>query len=75
MLRLPEGFEPARLAAVRRRVRERYQKTGDRYVGFGKILRYQFAPDFDHSTDTEGSVIEEDGGRFLLPEVWLALHP
>jgi hypothetical protein len=45
VLRLPDDFEhlsePARLAAVRRRVRERYQKTGGRYSGFGEILRYR----------------------------------
>src|ERR1017187_4557245 len=39
VLRLPDGFEhlsePARLAAVRRRVREHYQKTGGKYIGFG----------------------------------------
>ena len=37
------------------------------------ILRYRYAPDFDHSIvlDTDGSVIEQNGGRFLLGEVWM----
>jgi hypothetical protein len=80
VLRLPEGFEdlsePARLEAVQRRVREHYQQTTGKYIGFGEILRYRYAPDFDHSIvlDTDGNVIEEDGGRFLLPEVWMELH-
>jgi len=74
---LPDGFEhlsePARLAAVRRRIREHCQKTGGKYIGFGQILRYQFASHFDHSIvlDTDGSVIEKNGGRFLLGEVWM----
>ena len=77
VLRLAEGFEhlsdPARLETVRRRVRERYQKTGGKYIGFRQILRYRYAPDFDHSIvlDTDGSVIEQNGGRFLLGEVWM----
>ena len=44
---MPAGFEelsePARLEAVRRRVREHYQKTGGKYIGFGEILRYRYA--------------------------------
>jgi hypothetical protein len=80
VLRLPDGFEhlsePAKLEAVQRRVRELYQKTGGKYIGFGEILRYRYASDFDHSIvlDIDGSVIEENGSRFLLPEVWMELH-
>src|ERR1035437_7835838 len=72
-----EGFEnlsePARLEAVQHRVREHYQKTGGKYIGFGDTLRYRYASDFDHSIvlDIHGNVIEENGGRFLLPEVWM----
>jgi hypothetical protein len=74
-----EGFEnlsePAKLGAIQRRVREHYQKTGGKYIGFGEILRYRYASDFDHSIvlDIDGSVIE-NGGRSLLPEVWMELH-
>jgi hypothetical protein len=80
VLRLPEAFkdlsERARLEAVQRRVREHYQKTGGKYIGFGEILRYRYASDFDHSIvlDIDGNVIEEDGGRFLLQEVWMEPH-
>ena len=37
------------------------------------ILRYRYAPDFDHSIvlDTDGKVIEQNSGRFLLGEVWM----
>jgi len=69
---LPEGFghlsEPARLEAVGRRVRQRYQKTGGKYLGFEEILGYRHAPDFDHSgvLDIHNNVIEENGGRFSL---------
>ena len=45
VLRLPEAFkdlsEPARLEAVQHRVREHYQKTGGKYIGFGDTLRYR----------------------------------
>ena len=80
VLRLPEAFkdlsEPARLEAVQHRVREHYQKTGGKYIGFGEILRYRYATDFDHSIvlDINGNVVEENGGRFLLQEVWMELH-
>ena len=66
---MPAGFEelsgPARLEAVRRRVREHYQKTGGKYIGFGEILRYRYASDFDRSIVLAiyGNVIEENGGR------------
>ena len=79
VLRLPEAFkdlsEPARLEAVQHRIREHYQKTGGKYIGFGEILRYRYASDFDHSIvlDIDGSVIE-NGGRFLLQKVWMELH-
>lgn len=68
--------EPTRLEAVRRRVWEHYQETGGKYIGLGQILRCQFASHFDHSIvlDTDGSVIEKNGGRFLLGEVWMELH-
>ena len=40
-----EGFEnlsePAKLGAIQRRVREHYQKTGGKCIGFGQILRYR----------------------------------
>jgi hypothetical protein len=51
------------------RVREHYQTTGGEIPGFGDILRYRFADTFDPSIflDIDGNVIEEDGGRFLLP--------
>jgi hypothetical protein len=80
VLHLPDAFEqlsePAKLAAVRRRVREHYQKTTGKYVGFGEILRYRYAADFDRSValDVDGRVIEENGGRFLLPESWMELN-
>ena len=79
VLRLPEAFkdlsEPARLEAVQHRVREHYQKTGGKYIGFGEILRYRYASDFGHSIvlDIDGNVIE-NGGRFLLQKVWMELH-
>jgi hypothetical protein len=79
VLRLPEAFkdlsEPARLEAVQHRIREHYQKTGGKYIGFGEILRYRYASDFDHSIvlDIDGGVIE-NGGRFLLQKVWMELH-
>jgi hypothetical protein len=61
VLRLPEAFkdrsEPARLEAVQHRVREHYQKTGGKYIGFGEILRDRYASDFDHSI-----VLDIDGG-------------
>jgi hypothetical protein len=49
---------------------------GGRYEGFGAILRYRYGDTFDHSIvlDSDGNLIEENGGRFLLPEVWLSLH-
>lgn len=80
VLLLPEGFEhlpeSAKLEAVQRRVREHYQEMGGKYIGFGEILRYRFANTSDASTvlDTQGDVIENQGGRFLLPEVWFELH-
>jgi hypothetical protein len=75
-----DGFvnlsETEKLAAVRERIREHYQNTGGRYIGFGAIQRYSFADTFDHSIvfDTAGNVIQKDGGRFLLPEVWWELY-
>ena len=75
-----ESFESlsalAKLEVVQRRVREHYQKTGGKFLGFGDILRYQYADTFDTSIvlDIDGNVIEENGGRFLLPEVWMELH-
>jgi hypothetical protein len=64
------------LKAVQRRVRGHYQQTGGKYPGFGAILRYQWADSVDTSVvlDITGNVIEESGGRFLLPEVWMELH-
>jgi hypothetical protein len=75
-----DGFEQLsemeKLAAVRERIREHYEKTGGRYIGFGSILRYSYANTFDTSMifDTAGNVIEENGDRFLLPEVWFLLY-
>jgi hypothetical protein len=39
-------------------------------------VAYRFADTFDHSIvlDVVGNVIGEDGGRFLLPEVWPTLR-
>jgi hypothetical protein len=74
-----EGFErlskSEQLAIVQRRVREHFQELGGKCHGFGEILRYQFADTFDTSIvlDTSGNVIENHGGRFLLPEVWMEL--
>lgn len=79
VLWFPGGFEnlPAseQLAVVQHRVREHYQETGGKYVGFGRIHAYRFAYTADASMvlNTEGKVIEEDGGGFLLPEIWLEL--
>jgi hypothetical protein len=49
--------------------REHYAATDGRCIGFGDILRYRFADTVDPSIvlDIDGNVIEEDGGRFLLP--------
>jgi hypothetical protein len=75
-----ESFEslsaPAKLEVVQRRVREHYQQTSGECIGFGAIRQYQYANTFDASIalDVDGNVIEENGGRFLLPEVWLELH-
>jgi hypothetical protein len=75
-----DGFErlskPEQLATVHRRVRKHYDKTGGRCGGFGQILEYRFADTFDTSIvlETNGNIFDEEGGRFLLPEVWLALH-
>jgi len=75
-----DGFEelsePEKLQAVQLRIRGHYQKTGGKYIGFGAILRYTYAPTFDRTVvfDTGGNVIEENSDRFLLPEVWLELH-
>jgi hypothetical protein len=80
VLYLPNGFEhlseQGKLEAVQRRVREHYQRSGGRYPGFGEILRYRYASDFDHSIvlDTTGTMIEEHGRRFLLPEIWMELN-
>ena len=80
VLWMPEGFEHLshveQLRAVQRRVRDHYAEAGGKYVGFGAILRYRFAERFDTSTvlDTDGNVIEANGDRFLLPEVWLDLQ-
>ncbi len=73
-----EGFEclptEDQLAKVKGRVQEHYQSTGGKYVGFGVILRYQFADSFDTSMvlDTAGNIIEKTG-QFLLPEVYMEL--
>jgi hypothetical protein len=75
-----DGFErmseTEKLAAVRERIREHYEKTGGKYIGFGAIQRYTYSETFDTSIvfDTAGNVIEEHGGRSLLPEVWLELY-
>ena len=80
VLEFQAGFERRsrsdQLEIVQRRVRKHYRKTGGRHDAFGAILRYRFADTFDTSIvlDIDGNVIEENGGRFLLPEVWLALH-
>ena len=80
MLWLQQGFEDLpgadQLLAVQDRIREHYRRTTGAYKGFGKILRYRWARTFDTSMvfDTDGNVVEANGGRMLLPEVWMALH-
>ena len=68
--------EPERLTAVQSRIREHYRKTGGKYVGFGAIQQYSYSNTFDSSIvlDVEGNVIDEHGGEFLLPEVWMELN-
>ncbi|MBS1828800.1 MAG: hypothetical protein JST93_26090 [Acidobacteria bacterium] len=79
VLWLPNGFEtlPAseQMSVVQRRIREHYQETGGEYIGFGRILRYQFAHTFDASMvfDVGGNVVESNGGGFKLPDIWLEL--
>lgn len=80
VLWMGDGFEslsePEQLSAVQERIRDHYAKV-QRYPGFGAILRYQWARTFDASIvlDTKGTVIDGNGDQFLLPGVWLALHP
>lgn len=80
VLWMPEAFvnlsDPEKLVAVRERILEHYKKTGGKYLGFGAILRYTYSDTFDTSMifDIDGNVIEKDGGRSLLPEVWLSLY-
>lgn len=75
-----EGFDrlskSEQLAVVQRRVREHCQRSDGGYPGFGQILQYRYADTFDTSIvlDTTGSIIDENGSQFLLPEVWLELH-
>ena len=77
---LADGFErlsePEKLATVQSRVREHCRETDGTLAGFGSILRYTYASTFDSSTilDVQGNVMEENGGRFLLPEVWMEIH-
>jgi hypothetical protein len=80
VLWMDQAFEllsdPEKLAAVQTRVKEHYAGTKT-YPGFGRILTYTFVPTFDTSLtlDVNGDVIDSDGSQFLLPEVWLELHP
>jgi len=80
VLWMRDGFEglseSARLEAAKARVRKHHAATKG-YPGFGKILQYRYADTFDSSIvlNVEGDIIEATGGRFLLPEVWMALHP
>lgn len=79
ILWMPEGFqslpEPERLTVVQAKVREHFAASEGKIAGFGEIQQYQFANTFDTSVilDVAGSVIEENGGRFLLPEILLAV--
>ncbi len=80
VLRMRRGFqdlsELERLTAVQTRIREHYQETGGKYLGFGVILKYTYSDTFSTSIvlDVEGNVIDENGGEFLLPEVKLELY-
>jgi hypothetical protein len=80
VLRMRKGFEdlsePDKLKAVQTRIREHYQRTGGKYIGFGAILEYTYSNTFDTSIvlDVEGNVLDENGEEFLLPEVWLELY-
>jgi hypothetical protein len=80
VLWLDDGFEllsePEKLAAAQTRIRQHYTETPD-YRGFGKVLGYTFAPSFDASValDIKGDLTDPNGPQFLLPEVWLELHP
>jgi hypothetical protein len=80
VLWMKEGFEllsaPEQLRAVQQKIRSHFRVMGGRYPGFGKILQYRWAVTFDTSAvlDTNGTVIDDKGERFLLPEVWLELH-
>jgi hypothetical protein len=76
VLRLPEGSKICRSRPDWRRSSAGFGSTIRKLVGNisgSAILRYRYAPDFDHSIvlDTDGSVIEQNGGRFLLGEVWM----
>jgi len=68
--------EPEQLKAAQTRVRQHYARTPE-YRGFGKVLSYTFVPTFDTSMalDTRGEVTDAHRPQFLLPEVWLELHP
>jgi hypothetical protein len=80
VLWLPEGFEQLprseRLAVVRRQIRDHYEKTGGSLHRVRRNPAVSVRRNFDTSVvlDTNGSVIEENGDRMLLPEVWLQLH-
>jgi len=80
VLWMPKAFvnlsETEKLVAVRDRIREHFEETGGRYIAFGSILRYRYSDTFDTSIvlDTAGNVIEKDGGRSLLAEVWFSLY-
>jgi hypothetical protein len=79
ILWMPEGFqslpESDKLKAVQARVRKHFVTSEGKIAGFGDIQEYQFAGTFDTSVvlDAAGNVIDQNGGRFLLPEVLLAV--
>jgi hypothetical protein len=80
LLKFPEGFEQLsmteRLAVVQQRVRHLYRETGGRLADFGVILGYRYCDGFETSMllDPDGQVVEQKGGRFAVPDTWLALR-
>jgi hypothetical protein len=80
VLWMAAGFEHlselSKFETVQDQIRRHYKTTGGKYVGFGAILRYQYSDTFDTSIifDVDGNVVETNGGRFLLPDVWMKLH-
>jgi hypothetical protein len=80
LLKFPEGFEELssieQLTEVQQRVRHHYRETGGRLADFGVILSYRFCDTFDTSVilDPDAEVVLQNGGRFAVPQAWLALR-